>query len=1243
MNANPPPDMYERLGGQTPGIQSVDDQALAEYGFPLQYFLDGPPPGPHLKMRTYHPPQVTQPVLLGNIMRRTFPITHLSFVLGPRGLPLMQSNAMVFQYNVMRYDRPLMQITAEEGVSDTFRSGYESRSKAIERRGVQFFCELNFASLPEGRRHVARLMQAAEEGKRLTFELDALQSIVSCRPQHYAALTEDAQRNSNFRDQLALFASQFCAAQKNAQGINVRIQQAKLILAMRDYKANAIYAHQRGAHYWSGVGARKVDYDKAGPSGPPLLTQDPYETTSIEKLPIQFINPYPENRIQLDLLRRTRMFGEYYTMAPLRPDRLFPELANYRTAQRDIMIHDFDRETEAVISLQDAIDSMFGFMNFGGVSAYGNSSISDNPAYRYLAGSAPVWGSEQPAPGGADPAAMTADNQQERYVALFKRYLGYQAALSAPTVAARQALVAATNQVDVPGGGPVAGAPNLPAVAGAAGVAGIGVNPIPLPTLQEAVDYCIAAIKAYDEATTPLGAAAVKYEPKPFLNADKTKRNGELVDLLQMVGSNGESYTAEFLGQVQTIPDAYLLQMAQKMATGTAGAVSQRIQSYGDYLKKHYSSTILLPKRLTARLGRKMTPEVFASVGALLDGIRNAATDADRIPIRTRLVELLKKNEIPLHVIPDLLWTGFKTTSGTIIGLQGQTFHTVPADAAGVAAAAAGAAAWAAHLETQFRENVNQPNRTVVGTPSLYFGGILKPVVLSESTAVAVPAAPAGAGSTASIDELHETNKNQLKALSTADNDVLTNYNQLVASKKTTLTQDERQSLVMHISNVLKTPTAENIPALIGGITRLHGASPVDRPAIFKEIVPAATGAAATFGTSTAPATVAALEYVVSNVRTYTADEIRSMHQSQSAVWVPIDHNTLSITGNLSKATLADEQHETNVFGASMRPMAIRSAYAIVPPEDSVDPAFALDGDVDMTPAGVLQTMTMAGVANQRLAMYDRVTAPETKRALALLLLSPLTQGVFHWWLDNHIPFPFQVVVARPAIVIDTATGIVGEFGENLGRYIEGPSRMTHAVNSITQTLNWNYTQYCGAVILRGDALVFMDDLYSLAYRRGYGAKWFRPDEWVKMRGFGFTPALKKGSSSLVAFLVPPTEQLDQQIDIRGKFPHEEDQPGSRVHFRTTFELMNAYGVRTHIKGGFDSLSSSDKMHMNILFRGAMKAWHPYKKDYSASVVSCSPLGPNTSHRMVSVLDGKEGVDSIFPECSYNGEALTFV
>lgn len=296
----------------------------------------------------------------------------------PDGFPLEHAPFATYTWKQFSFDEGLMDILPEETPGYVLQSSGKTRSGSLLRKGKAIILEHGFFNTPEGRQFYYRQLQQLANTVNLTLAYDFITTLLNARPDTVAESQRMGNFNKPFRDIVAMAYRDVGIFQKEAFGINEVTTAVKNLMNARPGlpPVDCIITSENSTDYFfRGVGAEKLDYEKAGPSGPALRDVVPSSIRMFKDMRIRLVRSFLMDRrgqIPLDLLIKRMVAGEYYKMFAAPMETLHPVNSNliweaYTSEQRDILIFDSQQDDWSRITLRQFVEHLNIFDDDGNI------------------------------------------------------------------------------------------------------------------------------------------------------------------------------------------------------------------------------------------------------------------------------------------------------------------------------------------------------------------------------------------------------------------------------------------------------------------------------------------------------------------------------------------------------------------------------------------------------------------------------------------------------------------------------------------------------------------------------------------------------------------------------------------------------------------------------------------------------------------------------------------------------------
>ncbi len=259
-------------------------------------------------------------------------------------------------------------------------------------------------------------------------------------------------------------------------------------------------------------------------------------------------------------------------------------------------------------------------------------------------------------------------------------------------------------------------------------------------------------------------------------------------------------------------------------------------------------------------------------------------------------------------------------------------------------------------------------------------------------------------------------------------------------------------------------------------------------------------------------------------------------------------------------------------------------------------------------------------IAEIEASHYDE----EIKNNCYAIMRMKITLETFLYLLQWDIPFPFQFLIMRPWIQMNTASTIVGEFGSTLGFTALGPNDMMFGDDISNKTHELHYTVYANPVIVQKLALFNMPDAWCRHYLGGMNTKWFTRDDIEEMKEHGYAPSDARDAPSMYPVITPYyTPYLNPVIDIRRQFYGLNEAEDNEFHFITTRACQDPWEFSPAMKLNYP-YEPAIHVTNTIVIQGQQWCWNPFKHDLSGEIIGRDNFGTIVYGGMRGVYEMKD-------------------
>ena len=270
-------------------------------------------------------------------------------------LPWCHTDQLTFQWNEWQFNNTLAGRIPHEGAPRIITSQTRVHTGTTLRRGLAMKLEHGFSKTEEGRKTCLRQMMGIRNCIQLTQDHDVLNELLNCHQEEKKWLRERGTVPNTPRQLMEMGLSTWACVQKSPKGLDILHERMKSALKARGCTPNIWLFPPNMSMFLTMVHPERTEYQIAGPQGVMRLEEGPDAMTSFRGVPVFETSPFDitDNDPPIDLLRRRRMTGEFYSMH----DHLVGSRSDgtYKTHWRDIVIYNENTDNWARISLERAL------------------------------------------------------------------------------------------------------------------------------------------------------------------------------------------------------------------------------------------------------------------------------------------------------------------------------------------------------------------------------------------------------------------------------------------------------------------------------------------------------------------------------------------------------------------------------------------------------------------------------------------------------------------------------------------------------------------------------------------------------------------------------------------------------------------------------------------------------------------------------------------------------------------------
>lgn len=278
-----------------------------------------------------------------------------------RVMPWKMTDQLSVKWNVWRFNRTMADLEPHQGVPRYVTAESEERSDRLVRRGLAFIIEHGFWTTDRGRKHYLTNLEQITSAVHETAYYGVLHALLSGKNHYREWNRQYGRRVTRIDDLLRMDRNRWAICQKTPRGMFLLDAQLREMLAYQGVTADTWILPSKVGVYLNMVPSNVTSVEEAGPSK--QISDNNSNTAAMQKLTTFRGSVVCETRPfdmdfsgePVELLRREKMIGEYYTM--LAHDS--PSSQQYKTDHRAIFIYNMDVDRFEKVQIEDAINNCF--------------------------------------------------------------------------------------------------------------------------------------------------------------------------------------------------------------------------------------------------------------------------------------------------------------------------------------------------------------------------------------------------------------------------------------------------------------------------------------------------------------------------------------------------------------------------------------------------------------------------------------------------------------------------------------------------------------------------------------------------------------------------------------------------------------------------------------------------------------------------------------------------------------------
>ena len=287
------------------------------------------------------------------------------------GLPWLHTNEVTFEWNKWNFNGGLADRVPYEGLSRLITTRRESHRAHIERRGLAFIMEADFADTQVGREmwdnNVMSIAQAVQE----TQDHDTIHALLTCKD--YAQMwmhrfgTAEVSHHDILTDEILTFGSMNL---HNGEGrLGLLVEQHKGLMRREGEAPNMMIMWPGAANYMTMVhDTERMEYWKAGPDGIALREQGPAARTIFRGLRVFETRDFyvgGAKSAAVQLMTRPVQIAEFQLMYVSRLDEA---CFDYESKEMGTVLYDENADEWRKITLMQAFEHTKIFDSHGNLA-----------------------------------------------------------------------------------------------------------------------------------------------------------------------------------------------------------------------------------------------------------------------------------------------------------------------------------------------------------------------------------------------------------------------------------------------------------------------------------------------------------------------------------------------------------------------------------------------------------------------------------------------------------------------------------------------------------------------------------------------------------------------------------------------------------------------------------------------------------------------------------------------------------
>ena len=239
-------------------------------------------------------------------------------------MPWEYTDDIHVQWDIFKFNRTIADIEPEQGIPRLVTAQTEGQSASLLRRGLAFQLEHGFFTTDRGKKHFMLNLQQITDAIHTTAYFGVMHALLTGKEfykewrKKYGNVPK--RRGNVYRHE----RNNWAMLQKSIKGLYIMDARAKHDMGLQNVRPNVIVMPSKASMYAQMVPSSETEYSRRGPGAHEALASGKMETTfrgskvfEAESFDVDFSDQ------NVDLLSRTKMIGEYFTIDANASIRIF--------------------------------------------------------------------------------------------------------------------------------------------------------------------------------------------------------------------------------------------------------------------------------------------------------------------------------------------------------------------------------------------------------------------------------------------------------------------------------------------------------------------------------------------------------------------------------------------------------------------------------------------------------------------------------------------------------------------------------------------------------------------------------------------------------------------------------------------------------------------------------------------------------------------------------------------------------